>query len=143
MGFHPTYGGARRGVGRLLPVVLPLLVTAPLAPPAAPPVAIVDVRLLPMDGSGPRDSQSVLIEGDRIRWVGSASDLAAPEGALVVDGRGRTLMPGLADMHVHLMILGHSDYEHWDTVYPPQFRNVIMPISAKQLLMAGVTGEAA
>lgn len=89
-------------MGRLLPVVLPLLVTAPLAPPAAPPVAIVDVRLLPMDGSGPRDSQSVLIEGDRIRWVGSASDLAAPEGALVVDGRGRTLMPGLADMHVHL-----------------------------------------
>jgi imidazolonepropionase-like amidohydrolase len=89
-------------VGRLLPVVLPLLVTAPLAPPAAPPIAIVDVRLLPMDGSGPRDFQSVLIEGTRIRWVGPASDLAAPVGTLVVDGRGRTLMPGLADMHVHL-----------------------------------------
>ena len=98
----PTYGGARRGVGRLLPVVLPLLVTTPLAPPAASPIAIVDVRLLPMDGSGPVDGQSVLIEGERVRWVGPASDLVAPAGARIVHGHGRTLMPGLADMHVHL-----------------------------------------
>jgi len=25
------------------------------------------------------------------------------------------------DMHVHLMILGHADYEHWDTTYMPRF----------------------
>jgi imidazolonepropionase-like amidohydrolase len=43
------------------------------------------------------------------------------------------------DMHVHLMILGHGDYDHWDKVYPSFFRDTVMPISAKQLLMAGVT----
>ena len=42
-------------------------------------------------------------------------------------------------MHVHLMINGHADYAHWDKTYPSQFESVIMPASAKQLLMAGVT----
>ena len=42
-------------------------------------------------------------------------------------------------MHVHLMINGHSDYAHWDKTYPAQFEPVIMPASAKQLLLAGVT----
>ena len=49
------------------------------------------------------------------------------------------MLPGLWDMHVHLMINGHSDYAHWDKTYPPQMEKVIMPASAKQLLMAGVT----
>jgi hypothetical protein len=43
------------------------------------------------------------------------------------------------DMHVHLMILGHADYEHWDKTYMARFRDEIMPIAAKQLLMSGVT----
>lgn len=102
MGPRSTNGGARSGVGRLLPVFLPLLVTSPVAPPAAPPIAIVDVRLLAMDGSGPQDRQSVLIEGERIRWVGPTEALPAPPGTIVVHGDGRTLMPGLVDMHVHL-----------------------------------------
>jgi imidazolonepropionase-like amidohydrolase len=50
-----------------------------------------------------------------------------------------SLLPGLWDMHVHLMINGHSDYAHWDKTYPSQLESVIMPASAKQLLMAGVT----
>jgi imidazolonepropionase-like amidohydrolase len=37
------------------------------------------------------------------------------------------------------MINGHSDYAHWDKTYPPQMEPVIMPASARQLLMAGVT----
>ena len=102
MGPGLTYGGARAGVGRLLPVVLPLLVATSLAPPASSPIAIVDVRILPMDGSGPRNHQAVVIEGERIAWVGPAASLDPPPGAVVVEGRGRTLMPGLVDMHVHL-----------------------------------------
>ena len=50
-----------------------------------------------------------------------------------------SVLPGLWDMHVHLMINGHSDYAYWDKKYPPLFRSVIMPASAKQLLMAGIT----
>jgi imidazolonepropionase-like amidohydrolase len=42
-------------------------------------------------------------------------------------------------MHVHLMINGHSDYDHWDREYPDRFDSEIMPASAVQLLLAGVT----
>jgi hypothetical protein len=37
------------------------------------------------------------------------------------------------------MLNGHSDYTHWDKTYPSQLESVIMPASAKQLLMAGIT----
>jgi imidazolonepropionase-like amidohydrolase len=50
-----------------------------------------------------------------------------------------SVLPGLMDMHVHLMILGHADYEHWDKTYISRFRDEIMPIAARQLLMSGVT----
>lgn len=86
-----------------------------------------------------RDSV-VLIEGERIKAVGTVDSLPVPEGAEVISTEGMTVLPGLWDMHVHLMIDGHADYAHWDKTYPAQFREVIMPASAKQLLRAGVTG---
>lgn len=53
------------------------------------------------DGTGaPARVQDVLIEGERIVAFGKA--LAAPEGATRVDGRGKTLIPGLHDLHTHL-----------------------------------------
>jgi imidazolonepropionase-like amidohydrolase len=57
----------------------------------------------------------------------------------VISTEGMSVLPGLWDMHVHLMINGHADYEHWDRTYPPIFESTIMPASAKQLLLAGVT----
>jgi imidazolonepropionase-like amidohydrolase len=58
----------------------------------------------------------------------------------VISTEGMSVLPGLWDMHVHLMINGHADYKHWDQTYPSRFRSVIMPASARQLLLAGVTG---
>lgn len=53
------------------------------------------------DGTGKAARQSnVLIEGDRILAVGPK--IAAPEGAERVDGRGKTLIPGLHDLHTHM-----------------------------------------
>jgi len=46
------------------------------------------------------------------------------------------VLPGLWDMHVHLQIAGHADYDHWDKTYPPAFESIIFPASAKQLLLA-------
>lgn len=96
-------------------------------------------RLIDGYGGYPLENAVVVIEGNTIRAVGPESQVAIPAGARVIDTNGFTVMPGLMDMHVHLMILGHGDYDHWDATYPPQFRDVIMPISAKELLMAGVT----
>ena len=96
-------------------------------------------RLIDGYGGTPLENAVVVIEGNKIIAVGAEGTIAVPQGARVIDTNGYTVMPGLMDMHVHLMILGHGDYDHWDRTYPSQFREVIMPISAKQLLMAGVT----
>jgi imidazolonepropionase-like amidohydrolase len=82
----------------------------------------------------------VLVDGDRIEAVGTVASLPVPEEATVISTEGMTVLPGLWDMHVHLMINGHADYAYWDRTYPERFRDTIMPASAKQLLLAGVTG---
>lgn len=96
-------------------------------------------RLIDGYGGTPLENSVVVIEGNKVVAVGAEGTIAVPPGAKVIDTNGYTVMPGLMDMHVHLMILGHGNYDHWDRTYPSQFRDVIMPISAKQLLMAGVT----
>ena len=102
-------------------------------------LALVGGTLVDGYGSRPRFDSVILIDGDRIHAVGTVDDLAVPAGVEVVSTEGMTVLPGLWDMHVHLMINGHSDYAYWDRTYPDQFASVIMPASARQLLLAGVT----
>jgi len=101
--------------------------------------ALVGGTLIDGYGSTPIRNSVVIIEGERIKAVGQVGTLAIPSGADVISTEGMTVLPGLWDMHVHLMINGHSDYAHWDKTYPPLMETVIMPASARQLLMAGVT----
>lgn len=69
--------------------------------PAPQPLALTHVILVDVrDGSLHRD-QTVIIRGERITAVGTAADTAVPDAARVIDGRGRYLIPGLWDMHVH------------------------------------------
>ncbi|MGZ4809334.1 MAG: amidohydrolase family protein [Thermoanaerobaculia bacterium] len=96
-------------------------------------------RLIDGYGGPPLENAVIVIDGNRIKAVGAEGTVAIPAGARVIDTNGYTVMPGIMDMHVHLMILGHGDYDHWDATYPDKFRDVIMPIAAKELLMAGVT----
>jgi imidazolonepropionase-like amidohydrolase len=81
----------------------------------------------------------VIVDGERITAVGQVGSLAVPDNAEVISTEGMSVLPGLWDMHVHLMINGHADYAHWDKTYPSQFESIIMPAGAKQLLLAGVT----
>ncbi len=101
--------------------------------------ALVGGTLIDGYGSTPIRNSVVIIEGERIKAVGQMGTLAIPPGAEVISTEGMSVLPGLWDMHVHLMIDGHSDYAHWDKTYPPLMETVIMPASARQLLMAGVT----
>jgi len=68
----------------------------------APVTAFVDVVLVAMITDVALPSQTVLIAGDRIVAIGPVGEVDVPSGATVIDGRGAHLMPGLADMHVHL-----------------------------------------
>ena len=101
--------------------------------------ALVGGTLIDGYGSTPIRNSVVIIEGERIKAVGQVGTLAIPPGAEVISTEGMSVLPGLWDMHVHLMINGHSDYAHWDKTYPPIMESVIMPASARQLLMAGIT----
>ena len=101
--------------------------------------ALVGGTLIDGFGSHPIANSVVIIEGERISAVGVVGELDIPQGAQVISTEGMTVLPGLWDMHVHLMITGHSDYAYWDKVYPPLLKDVIMPASAHQLLLAGVT----
>lgn len=101
--------------------------------------ALVGGTLIDGFGGVPLHNSIILIEGERIKAIGQVGSLKIPAGAEIISTEGMSVLPGLWDMHVHLMIDGHSDYAHWDKKYPPLYRNVIMPASAKQLLMAGIT----
>ncbi len=101
--------------------------------------ALVGGTLIDGYGGTPIQNSVILIEGERIKAIGHQGNLKVPEGAEVISTEGMSVLPGLWDMHVHLMINGHADYGHWDRKYPPLFKDVIMPSSAKQLLHAGIT----
>ena len=107
--------------------------------PPSKPIALVGGTLVDGFAGTPIRNSVILVEGERIAAVGQIGTLAVPAGAEVISTEGMTVLPGLWDMHVHTMIVGHADYDHWDKAYASQFESVIMPAAAKQLLMSGVT----
>jgi imidazolonepropionase-like amidohydrolase len=65
-------------------------------------LAILDVTLVDCTGADPRPRTAVLIEDGVIRRIAAMAALTLPRDARVIDGQGRTLLPGLLDAHVHL-----------------------------------------
>ena len=101
--------------------------------------ALVGGTLIDGYGSNPIKNSVIIIKGEKIIAVWTMDNTEIPSGAEVISTEGMTVLPGLWDMHVHTMINGHADYAYWDKTYPPLLKDVIMPSSAHQLLMAGVT----
>ena len=109
------------------------------APLAADKKALVGGTLVNGLGSTPILDSVILVDGELIEAVGTVESLAVPPGYEVISTEAMTVLPGLWEMHAHLMLNGHSDYEHWHRAYPDRFGSEIMPASAVQLLLAGVT----
>ncbi|HEX8556594.1 MAG TPA: amidohydrolase family protein [Pyrinomonadaceae bacterium] len=65
-------------------------------------VAFVGVNVVPLDRERVLADQTVVVRDGRITEIGPAGKVKVPAGAGRVDGRGKYLMPGLADMHAHL-----------------------------------------
>jgi imidazolonepropionase-like amidohydrolase len=63
--------------------------------------AFVHVAVVPMDRDRVLENWTVVVADGRIRELGPASTITIPKHATVIDGRGKYLMPGLADMHAH------------------------------------------
>jgi imidazolonepropionase-like amidohydrolase len=106
-------------------------------------IALVGGMLLDGWEAPPLHHAAVLIEGNRIVQVGPASEVKIPADATVIDTSGQTMMPGLIELHAHLVIVGDGDYGRWfkwlddhKDKWPLQ---KVMELSAQQLLMAGIT----
>jgi len=65
-------------------------------------VAFVGVSVIPMDAERVLEDQTVVVRGDRIATIGRRADVRVPDGAAEIDGRGKFLLPGLAEMHAHV-----------------------------------------
>ncbi|MDX3773520.1 amidohydrolase family protein [Chromatiaceae bacterium AAb-1] len=65
-------------------------------------VNVLPMTELPMTGQWVLPNQVVLVQGDRIRQLGERGSIEIPAGAQRIDGAGRFLMPGLAEMHGHV-----------------------------------------
>ena len=68
---------------------------------AQPSIAITHVTAVDVDHGALRPDQTVVVQGNRIAAAGDAARVPVPMGSHIVDGRGKFLMPGMWDMHVH------------------------------------------
>jgi imidazolonepropionase-like amidohydrolase len=81
--------------------------------------AITNVRIIDGNGGNPIPHGVVIFQDDQITAVGPSDEISVPAGAKVIDGAGKTALPGLADFHTHLVggwdgdrvdILGYRRY---------------------------------
>ena len=123
---------------RSLALLAVLTTSAVSASAQQPTLALAGGRVIDGFGGPILENGVVLVSGERIVAVGPASEIAIPDGIEIIDTNGMTVLPGLCDMHVHLQLLGHGDYERWDDLYGTRDEE-IMAIAAAQLLSSGVT----
>jgi imidazolonepropionase-like amidohydrolase len=106
-------------------------------------LALVGGMLLDGYGGAPIHDAAILLENERIVFAGSAADVVIPVGTPVIDTRGETMMPGMIEVHAHLVIVGHGDYERWFKWLEEHRHDYplerVMELSARQLLSAGIT----
>ena len=84
-----------------------ILLVCSVAPQAqrgagGPVTAIVGAKLIDGTGGPAVENAAVLIQGDRITAAGSRASVRIPQGATLVDAAGKSLIPGLVDVHCHL-----------------------------------------
>ena len=85
-----------------LAILIAAAVTVVLQPQASRPLVLDNVRIIDGTGAAPIENGRMVIEGDRILRAGSVSATASPAGADRVDLAGKTVIPGLIDLHFHI-----------------------------------------
>jgi hypothetical protein len=112
----------------LLPALI-IAQTKPVVP--SRPLAFVHVTIIDATGAPPKPDMTVVISGGRITAIENSTKLNVPDGAWVVDGTGKFLIPGLWDMHIHL-----DDSELWPLHVSREEKEMIFPL----LIATGITG---
>jgi imidazolonepropionase-like amidohydrolase len=76
--------------------LMPILAAQPHA------IVITNARIIDGTGAAPLERGRIVIEADRIARIGPIDEVATPPGAEIVDAGGRTVIPGLIDLHFHI-----------------------------------------
>jgi imidazolonepropionase-like amidohydrolase len=111
-----------------VPLAAVLITAAALAQPGASDSALVfsHVSVIDATGAAMQSDMTVIVEGQRITEVAKSGQVRVPNHANVVDARGKYLIPGLWDMHVHTV------FGDW----LPRNEKVTLPL----FVASGVTG---
>ncbi len=123
-------------------LLLLLLLAAGLASAAPPPpLLLTGARILDPAGEHLLDGRDVLIENGRIAAIGAAGTLQAPAGTQRIDLAGLTLIPGLIELHSHLLLHPYDETPWDDQVLkePLELRTIRAVVAARATLEAGFT----
>ena len=107
---------------------------------SAPALLLEGARVLAEDGGGWREA-SVLVADGRIAAIGPAADVRVPEGAERRELAGAYLVPGLIDLHSHLLLVPY-DQRSWDDQVLKdslELRTIAGVVAARDTLRAGFT----
>jgi imidazolonepropionase-like amidohydrolase len=99
------------------------------------PIAIVHGRLIDGMGGTPVEDATVLVRGKTIEYAGPAGGASVPKDAQIIDATGKTVMPGLADLHVHLQ--GAWDGTSVDLLGYQRYLNAMLYSGVTTLLDTG------
>ena len=89
---------------------------------SAQTVAFTNVNVIPMDRERVLAKQTIVVRNGVIAEIGDAKKVKVPKDAVRIDGTGKYLVPGLVDMHTHL--LSDSD-EFPDSIGPDELRVMV------------------
>jgi imidazolonepropionase-like amidohydrolase len=117
--------------------LLVLVVSASAASQSTRTAAVLydGARLILGDGNPPIESGAFVVQNGRITAIGRKGSVTVPKGAERVDLTGKTVMPALVNVHVHI---GYEGYTSWDAKnYTPQ--NVLDHLQREAFYGVGVT----
>ena len=66
------------------------------------PVAFINVKLFDADNLHFLSDQTVVVDKGVVAALGAAAEVKPPAGAQIIDGKGKTLAPGMWDCHMHV-----------------------------------------
>jgi len=91
-------------------------------------VVFTHVNVVPMDREVVLADRNVTVEDGTIKGIGLSSSATIPKGAIVIDGRGKFMIPALSDMHVHL------EGDAWNIMFAPQSKFTSEDINFNDIL---------
>lgn len=113
-------------------------------------IAIVNSRIITMRGDEVIESGSIVVRDGRIEYVGPRPSPTLLQGVVVIDGRGKTIIPGLMDVHAH--VFNNSPREIWQrqshryvaslaygvtTIFDPATPTLLDPIGQAEMIAIG------